>query len=614
MIGLRIVFLYLSLFKLLQTMMLKKFDFTTRLTALGILIFVIAQIYFGFSELAISWDSFGYYLYLPYSFIYNDLSFSDLSHVTGIAEHYESTDTLYQLTHVANGNHVIKYPVGMAILFSPFFFIGHFIAYLFGYPMDGFSAPYDTMVSIGNLVYVVIGIIYLRKVLLNFFTSKVTIIALIGVVIGTNFLYMATTGAGSSHVPLFALHAVALYLTIKWHEAPSVKNSFKFGAVIGLMIIARPTEILFLLIPLFWGVTSVKVFFQKYYELITKRTLSLFVFSLVIVLIGFIQLFYWKAITGEWLFYSYDNAGEGFDFVHPYLKEFLFSYRKGWYLYTPIMLIATIGLLFTVLKKYKLGISLVLFFGLNVWILSSWSCWWYAGSYSQRSMVQSYPEMAIALGAILTFAMERLWLKRITLTVVTLLIALNLFQTWQFHKRIINGSRMTSEYYWTVFGKTSVPEGAENLLMINRPSVQKTTPEDISKYKNVKNVFFKKSVSFTEDQEFVDFERFEYSKLTEKDHGWIKLSGKSSVIKRGGDEEYLMVTCFTHKDDKYSYVTWSPAEMPSYSVDSVSNCFEFWYLTPEVRSTEDKFLFEIWNRAKSNVKIEDLRLEIFTKK
>lgn len=173
---------------------------------------------------------------------------------------------------------------------------------------------------------------------------------------------------------------------------------------------------------------------------------------------------------------------------------------------------------------------------------------------------------------------------------------------------------MTSEYYWTVFGKTSVPEGAENLLMINRPSVQKTTPEDISKYKNVKNILFKKSVSFTEDNEFVDFERFEYSKLTEKDHGWIKLSGKSSVAKRGGDEEYLLVTCFTHKDEKYSYVTWSPSEMPKYSIDSLSNYFEFWYLTPEVRSAEDKFLFEIWNRAKSNVKIEDLRLEIFTKK
>ena len=594
--------------------MLKQFDFATRLTALGILIFVVAQFYFGFSELAISWDSFGYYLYLPYTFIYNDLSFSDLSHVQSMADLYESTDTLYQLTYVPNGNHVIKYPVGMAILMAPFFFIGHVLAYLLDYPTDGFSAPYDLMISVGNLVYVIIGFVYLRKVLLHFFTSGITIIVMLGVVIGTNFLYMATTGAGNSHIPLFTLHAVALYLTIKWHLIPSIKNSLKFGAVIGLMIIIRPTEILFLVIPIFWGVTSFRGFFQKYYSLITKKPWSLIIFSAVIIAIGFIQLLYWKKITGEWLFYSYDNAGEGFDFLSPYLKDFLFSYRKGWFLYTPIMLLAAFGLGFTLLKKYKFGISILLFVILNIWVLSSWSCWWYAGSYSQRSVVQSYPEMAIALGVLLTFAFERIWLRRTAIVLVSATIILNLFQTWQFDERIINGSRMSKEYYWTVFGKTSVPEGAEKLLMINRPSIQKTTPEDISQYKKVKTIFSKDQITFTEDQEFVDFDRFEYHKLTNKDHGWIKLSGKSTVIQRGSDEDFLMVTCFTHKDEKYSYVTWSPSEMPNYSSDSISTTFEFWYLTPEVRSVDDKFLFEIWNRAKSNVKIEDLRLEIFTKK
>ena len=59
------------------------------------------------------------------------------------------------------------------------------------------------------------------------------------------------------------------------------------------------------------------------------------------------------------------------------------------------------------------------------------------------------------------------------------MIALNLFQTWQFEKRIINASRMSKEYYWAVFGNTSIPKGAEKLLLINRPSVQKTTPENL---------------------------------------------------------------------------------------------------------------------------------------
>lgn len=596
-------------------MKLNQLSFESKIIGLGIIIFLIGQFYIGFPERAISWDAFGYYLYLPYTFIYNDLSFSDLTHVSEIATQYESTDTLYQLTHVAaNGNHVIKYPVGMAILLSPFFFIGHIIAMISGYPLDGFSAPYDIMVSIGNLFYVIIGTIYLRKVLIKFFSKSVTAITLLAALIGTNFLYMAVSSGGNSHIPLFALHAIALYLTIVWHDKPSIINSLKYGTIIGLMIISRPTEILFLFIPIFYGVKSIRGFFEKYFLLIKNQWKSLFVFSTTIIVIGFIQLFYWKSVTGEWLFYSYDNAGEGFEFLNPYTKEFLFSYRKGWYIYTPMMLLASIGLFFTIKKKYEFGISLILFFGLNLWVISSWSCWWYAGSYSQRAMVQSYPEMAIGLAALLTFISDKVNLKRMVYGAVISFLVLNLFQSWQFKNGIIDASRMTGEYYWATFGRTTVPDGAEKLLMINRPTVQKTLPENIEDYKNENTIISEKEIEFSTEQEFVDFKKTPYDQITSKDHAWIKLTGESEMIERGEDEEYLMVTCFSHDDMKYSYVTWSPTEVKSYSKDNKTTYFEFWYLTPEVRSPKDKFVFEIWNRAKSHVKIKNLRIETFTKK
>jgi hypothetical protein len=249
-----------------------------------------------------------------------------------------------------------------------------------------------------------------------------------------------------------------------------------------------------------------------------------------------------------------------------------------------------------------------------VWILSSWSCWWYAGSFSQRSMVQSYPEMAIGLAALIAVMTNGKLLNKLLLSMISVFVMLNLFQSWQFENRIINASRMTKEYYWTIFGRISVPEGAEKLLMINRPSVQKTLPEYFEDYKKDKTLINEKIIEFPSDQEFVDFEKFPFEEITLKDHAWIKLSGKSTVIERGEAEEFLMVTCFTHEDNKYDYVTWSPTEMKTYSIDNKTTHFEFWYLTPEVRSPKDKFVLEIWNRAKSHAKIEDLRIETFTKK
>ena len=65
----------------------------------------------------ISWDVFGYYLYLPGLFIYNDLGFNDWSWIDNIVEIYNSTDTVYQISKGPLGNNINKYSMGMAFLY-----------------------------------------------------------------------------------------------------------------------------------------------------------------------------------------------------------------------------------------------------------------------------------------------------------------------------------------------------------------------------------------------------------------------------------------------------------------------------------------------------------------
>jgi hypothetical protein len=515
---------------------------------------------------------------------------------------------------VDNGNMVIKYPAGMAILMLPFFLIAHVIAMLIGYSADGFSAPYEVMVFVGHTFYLLLGVWYLRKLLLAYFSSIITGVVLLCIIIGTNFLAMGTMTMGNTHIPLFALHAIGLYWVYKWHKKPALKTSILLGGLIGLMIITRPTEILFLLIPFFWGVRSLKDLGTKYYKLFRKEFKSLALLSFSIIAVGFVQLIYWKAVTGSWLFYSYDNAGEGFEFLNPYTWEFLFSFRKGWLVYTPLMIFAIVGLLFAFRRKYDFGIGLFVFVVLNVWVLSSWSCWWYAGSFGQRSIVQSYPEMALALAAFLTAIKGR----RITKTVLGILIGfmvlLNLFQTWQVDQRIIHFSRMTADYYFAVFGKTSIPVGAERLLLVDRPAVQKTVPKDMDRYYRDKELISRDSLSFDADQEFVDFDSFPFHEITNKDHAWIKITGQSIVDSIGADEQYLLVAAFTHDNAKYSYVSWSVNEMKKHDGDTTIAEIEIWYLTPEVRSKNDEFVFEIWNRAGSKATIKNLKIETFVRK
>ena len=85
---------------------------------------------------ALSWDVFGYYLYLPATFIHHDIALQDHAWLDDVMVRYEPSATLYQLVDGPDGTRVIKYSAGMAVLYAPFFLVAHLSAPLLGYPAD----------------------------------------------------------------------------------------------------------------------------------------------------------------------------------------------------------------------------------------------------------------------------------------------------------------------------------------------------------------------------------------------------------------------------------------------------------------------------------------------
>src|SRR3990170_1398176 len=125
-----------------------------------------------FSEATISWDASGYYHYLPATFIYHDLKKQKF--MAEINEKYMPSPALDQTyDHQPSGNKVNKYAIGQAVLFSPFFFLAHGYALLTGtIPADGYSLPYQFAIWFGGLLFSVLGLIWLRKVLMGYVTDN----------------------------------------------------------------------------------------------------------------------------------------------------------------------------------------------------------------------------------------------------------------------------------------------------------------------------------------------------------------------------------------------------------------------------------------------------------
>src|SRR5690606_20434817 len=99
-----------------------------------------------------TWDAFGYYAYLPATFIFHDVE--QLKWVDSVDKKYNLTGNGHAPVEVLeDGNKVLKYLNGVALAEMPFFFIAHFTAPYFGYPQDGFSAPYQYALGFGIIFY-----------------------------------------------------------------------------------------------------------------------------------------------------------------------------------------------------------------------------------------------------------------------------------------------------------------------------------------------------------------------------------------------------------------------------------------------------------------------------
>lgn len=414
------------------------------------------------TEATISYDVAGYYLYLPAIFIYNDVH--HLAFQQSINEKYKFADSPYQGVLLADSTYTMKYPIGASVMYAPFFFIAHGYAKIMGLNADGFSPPYQRMISLGCLCYAFLGLLLLRKILLNYFSEITTGITLLLLVAATNYLNYSAIDNAMTHNLLFTVFALILYLTIKFYCTPTFKYAIGIGLLCGLAIIIRPTDIIICLIPLLWGVYNITSFKSRY-KLLIKNYGKVLMFLFSAFAITSIQLLYWKITTNHWLFYSYGE--QKFDWLAPHIKEGIFSYKKGWWIYTPFMILIIPGFI-RLLKQHKaLFPSLFLFTIINIYIAFSWSIWWYGGSLGQRSMVESYALLSFPIAALVSFIVQsNNFVKIMTGVFALFTIWYNFVLTIQAHSHlgILDSENTNKSYFIQTFGKTKINTDVKRFL------------------------------------------------------------------------------------------------------------------------------------------------------
>ncbi len=431
------------------------------------LFFVAAVLYYpkwkqSHSEATLSWDVFGYYAYLPAFLIYKDAK--QLSWWPEIEQKYCPTPPGFAYQH-SSGNWVMKYSMGQALQFLPWFWTAHILAKPLGYEADGFSLPYQAAISWGSLLVAALGLWFLRKSLLVFFADRIVALVLLCLVLGSNYLEYASITGAMTHNWLFALCALLIYCTIRFYEVPRYPLAAVIGLCVGWATLTRPTEILIALIPLLWGLYSKESFRQRLKLWRQHWPKALLAVGMAVSLIC-VQLVYWKYATGEWVVYSYQD--QGFTWFPPHIGNVLWSARAGWLVYSPMMAFAVAGLFLLRRRLPKIFPTISVVCLLILYVTSAWDIWWYGGSLGQRALVQSYPLWAFGMASFWDWAVRhrgRSWLFG---ALAAVFCYLNLWWTHQAHRGgLFVPEQMTQAYVCRIIGRFK--KDTDDLKLLDTP-------------------------------------------------------------------------------------------------------------------------------------------------
>ena len=442
----------------------------------------IAEVVSGEKTCVCSYDGYGYYMYLTQLFQYRNLVLQQ-TEIQAVQDKYCDGIYAYQLKKMDNQNFVNIYHMGQAYIELPAYAVGHVFAKSLGYSKDGFSKPYHITFLLNALLFILLGVYFLNKILKLFFSDQVSALLLVIVYFGTNFWATAIHSYQLQHIYLFALIGCFFYCLLRLRENPKRTYLLVAALTLGLISAIRPTHV-------FLGVLPIIMLYKVYGGKLAYWK-SILLFPLAGLLFNPPQLFYWKELGGSWFIFNLHV--EEIVLTDPHISDFLFSYKKGWLLYTPVFLLLIPGFIQLYKQRKELFWAILSATVLLIWVFASWECWWYAASFGSRAMVDLYPILVLPLGFGIVYLGRRKLSSFILMGFVVGTFGLSVFQSEQFSRGYLNADRMTKSHYWYIFGKLEFPFYQENRLEIDRSNLEwpeKIEPEKLGFGKIEKTVFW----------------------------------------------------------------------------------------------------------------------------
>lgn len=344
------------------------------------------------------------------------------------------------------GREYNKYYPGVAFLIAPFYAVFAAIQWM----SQGYTDPYgwsgQFSVIFAALFYLGLGLNFFRLTIERLFPDHRWAASFLVpvLVFGTSLFHYSIAQPAMSHVYSFFVISAFIWFVVKWIDNRSGRNLLMAGMVLVVIFLIRPTNILIvMMVPALLSLRGQSM------QLLTVKELAKGL-GLPVLLAFLVILAIFKIETGEFTIQSY--SGEGFYWFSPEPSNVLFSFRKGLFIYTPVLVFAMIGIGQMINKNRTAWAWTLSYVILTLYIISSWWNWYYGDSFGHRAFIDIYPVLFIAVAYLINTVGK---VSKITIcTLISLLSVLTVIQSYQYRKGILHPFDMDAEKYAAVFLKT----------------------------------------------------------------------------------------------------------------------------------------------------------------
>jgi hypothetical protein len=293
--------------------------------------------------------------------------------------------------------------IGPALLWAPFYAVGHLAARVGGAPADGYSQPYITAIAFGSALYGFLAVLLSRALVHRTVGHRPGSAA--AVWLGTPLLFYMYVAPGFSHA--CSAFAVSLFLWV-WLQVRrnwSPSGAALLGVSGALVAMMREQDAVMLAGPALdfalhvWrGRRTPGALASDVRAAAAGVGTSLLAYGP--------QLAAYHAINGH--FGPTRFVLRKMTWTSPHFLQVLFSPEHGLFAWTPLALVAVGGLVWLAVGQRRdagadvrwIGLLALVMFALEVYVSGCVESWTVAGAFGQRRFVATTPLLALGLAAL----------------------------------------------------------------------------------------------------------------------------------------------------------------------------------------------------------------------